>query len=62
MHNITNLKTGPRAGATPAMEFSDVYVQTGGLCQYSPDGASFAVAAEHRLIIRDADTMAVRRV
>jgi hypothetical protein len=41
------------------MEFSDVYVQTGGQCRYSPDGASFAVAAEHRLIVRDADTMAV---
>lgn len=54
-------RAGTVAGAF-AMEFSDVYVQTGGLCQYSPDGASFAVAAEHRLIIRDADTMAVRSV
>jgi hypothetical protein len=41
------------------MEFSDVYVQTGGLCEYSPDGVSFAVVADHRLIVRNGETMAV---
>ncbi|KAJ1679858.1 hypothetical protein EV182_001185 [Spiromyces aspiralis] len=41
------------------MEYSDLYKQTGMHCRFSPDGRYLSLAFQHRLVIRNAETIAV---
>jgi WD40 repeat protein len=41
------------------MEFSDIYQQSGGCVTFAPDGKHVAYRVEHRVIVRDVETMSV---
>ncbi|KAJ3106075.1 WD repeat-containing protein wrap73 [Phlyctochytrium planicorne] len=43
-------------------DFTELYKQTSYLCRYSPSSASLATAVDHRLVIRDADTLKIRHI
>ena len=42
--------------------FSEIYKHSSGLCQYSKDNEHLAVAVQHRLVIRDPDSMQIKQV
>ncbi|KAJ3369061.1 WD repeat-containing protein wrap73 [Allomyces arbusculus] len=44
------------------MDFSELFKQAGNQCSFSPDGAYVAATVGHKLVIRDADTLAVVNV
>lgn len=44
------------------MNFSDAFKQSGQLCRFSPDGAWLANAVQHRLVVRDVETLVIGRL
>jgi len=44
------------------MNFSDAFKQSGQLCRFSPDGVWLANAVQHRLVVRDVETLVIGRL
>lgn len=49
----------PHARTAVRADFSETYKRTGPPPAFSPDGAKVATAVDHRLVLRDAETLAV---
>jgi len=41
------------------MDFTELYKQTSNLCIFSPNGLYIAIAVQHRLVIRDAESLQI---
>jgi WD40 repeat protein len=41
------------------MDFTELYKATGYLCSFSPNGQFIGTAVEHRVVIRDAETLQI---
>ncbi|KAJ3218127.1 WD repeat-containing protein wrap73 [Dinochytrium kinnereticum] len=44
------------------MDFSELYKQSSFICRFSPDARYLATAVDHRLVIRDAESLAIRHL
>lgn len=53
-------KRDPSPHMSAGVDFSELYKQSNGLCMWSPDGNLLAVAVNHRLVVRDVETLQVR--
>ena len=41
------------------MDFSDLFQQSSHLCRFSPDGKNIACCSQHRMVIRDVETLQI---
>jgi WD40 repeat protein len=52
-------RTNHRALGDNRMDFTELYKQSGGLCQFSPCGRLVATAVQHRCVVRDSESLQI---